>query len=198
MKGILPFLIPLCKNILVSNMQSNFVIIVLMSVGILAFSLVIAYGLLHIAFVFSYMRIRRFAAKKGRHLPGSCDVAHREQRVKLLRFLLYAPYSPCDRIRRFGERVRRCAPYFFLLSGSTYVLIALIMSMSFCAGLAKLLAESGGSQMLIFFLCGGILLCFLTAWVWVCMRFVIRVRRFLQIIKRCAKTSGKQAYCHRE
>ena len=179
-------------------MQSNLVIIVLMSAGILAIPLVLILWLLHAVFVFSYIHIQRFVAKKGRHLPGSYDVAHREQRVKLLRFLLYAPYSPCDRIRRFGERVRRCAPYFFLLSGSTYVLIALIMSMSFCAGLAKLLAESGGSQMLIFFLCGGILLCFLTAWVWVCMRFVIRVRRFLQIIKRCAKANGRRAYCHRE
>ena len=83
--------------------------------------------------------------------------------MKFLRFLLYAPYSPYGRTRRFGEMVRRCAPSFLLLSGITYVLIALIMSIGFCFGLAKLLEESGGSQMLILTFCGGFFMCFLTA-----------------------------------
>lgn len=179
-------------------MQSNLVIIVLMSAGILAIPLVLILWLLHAVFVLSYTHIQRFAAKKGRHLPGSYDMVHRVQRVKFLRFLLYAPYSPCDKIRRFGERVRRGAPSFLLLSGITYVLIALIMSISFCIGLAKLLAESGGSHMLVLTFCGGFLVIFLSAWVWVCMRFVMSVRRFLNMIKRCAKINAKQVCCHGE
>ena len=175
-------------------MQSNLVIIVLMSAGILVIPLVLILWLLHAVFVLSYLRIRRFAAQKGRHLPGSYDIVHRKQRVKFLRFLLYAPYSPCDQVRRFGERVTCGALPFLLLSGITYGLIALIMSISSCLGLARILVESDASRMLSFFLCGGILLCFLTAWVWVCMRFVMSVRHFLNIIKRCEKINEKRVY----
>ena len=178
-------------------MQRNLVIIVLIGAGILAVPLVLVLWVFHAIFVFSYLRIRRFAAKRGKHLPGSYEVVHRDQRVKFVLILLYAPYSPYARIRRFGEMVRHCAPYFFLLSGCTYSLIAFIMSVGFCLGLERILEESGGSRMLIFFLCGGILLSFLTAWVWICMRFVVSVRRFLNIIKRCEKNKINKALCRK-